>query len=101
MGSESLAVTAPARPRQQYVQGGLEDLLPRREEFDKDQRLGVDDRVEVSVGEVNDVRGEDGLDEGQRSGRREQTRKPHRERRRGGEEKERAWGWAAARPRGL
>ena len=90
MGGESLAVTAPARPRQQYVQGGLEDLLPRREEFDKDQRLRVDDRVEVSVGEVNDVRGEDGLDEGQRSGRREQTRKPHRERRRGGEEKERA-----------
>ncbi len=44
-------------------------LLPRRKELDEDQRLRVDGTVEVGGVEVDDIRGKDGLDEGQRGRR--------------------------------
>lgn len=79
MGSESLAVTAPARTRQEYVQRSLEGILPRSEELDEHQRLRLDGRVEVGGGEVEDIGGENSLDECQHSGGREETRDPHSE----------------------
>ena len=79
VGSKGLAVTAPADTSEVRTRLDLVCLVPRGKELDKHQRLRVDSAVEVGGGEVDDIRGEDGLDEGERGGRRERSREPHRE----------------------
>lgn len=77
MRGKCLAVTTPMHREGLRMSTTVVQDVPWGEEFDEHQSLGVDGGLEVSIGEVKDVRRRNERKEGERGRRREDMRETH------------------------